>query len=393
MDKNLRQILNEIKLEFTTDSDYLLQYYTYKDFIRKENESKKEENFASESRHKAKIIINTPNNTETAELELNIQRDVIIMVYIDTQSGQDSVALLTALTNLIKSGKLEQIINSNYNVRIVRIYIQTETEVTYALYADDSLLLEKNTIRVVSPLHALLAAIKSILVIRMKEFVEANKLFYGGMLFIVAIYVSLSSDFARKLVVKLASEFSKLNKTLKNYNEVLLTQVKQSILDDKKEQIYKSLSDKLNKGEITEDEFNTKLDEQYSKLSNTPDKSSIIAVYTLFALAVSLVIFQILGMPLIVQFIMAVTYVAFTNFIEKDNFKNTLIYVATNFEETFKYFITSTDEVALAAKGLIVGWLVIAVLILIKRIKSQKAPSSSFPGPDRILTEIRNRFK
>jgi hypothetical protein len=392
-DKNLRQILNEIKLEFTTDSDYLLQYYTYKDFIRKENESKKEENFASESRHKAKIIINTPNNTETAELELNIQRDVIVMVYIDTQSGQDSVALLTALANLVNSGKLEQLINSNYNVKIVRIYIQKETEVTYALYADDSLLLEKNTVRVVSLLHALLAAIKSILTRRMRQIVNTNKILYGGLLFIVTIYGSLSSDFARKLVVNLASEFIRLNKTLKNYNELILAQVKQSILDDRKEQIKNPLSEKLKKGEITRDEFNTKLDEEYSQLTDTPDKGSIVAVYTLFALAVSLVIFQMLGMPLIVQFIMAFTVTTFTAFIEKDDFKNTLIYIAVNFEETFKYFITSTDEVALAAKGLIAGWFVIAVLILVKRIRTQKEPSSSFPGPDRILTEIRNRFK
>jgi hypothetical protein len=396
MDKNLRQILNEIKLEFTTDSDYLLQYYTYKDFIRKEQEEgvKAVTKNNDISIKKTRVIINTPDNTETAELELNINKDVTIMVYLDTRSGQDKYALLIALANFVKSGKLEEIINSNQNAKIVRIYIQKETEVTYALYADDTLVLEKNTIRVVSPLQAVLATVVSILRYSIQAILIISSLALSGLLFIVTLYVSLSSDFARKLVAKLVSKFNKLNKALKADKQIILLQAKNNIQKFNEHIAKKDLEEYRKKfPDVTDEEFEKMKDNKLKNVSNIPKKESIIAVYTIFALAISIIIFQILGMPLLGQIAIILLYMVFMIAVSKfqDDPYSTAVYVITNFEETFKMVVKDTSIDAILLKGLLAGSILFAITYAIK-IKNQK-PSSNFPSPDRLLTEIQTRFK
>jgi hypothetical protein len=395
-DKNLRQILNEIKLEFTDESDYLLQYYTYKDFIRKEQEDgaktvTKNDDISSK---KTRIIISTPDNTESAELELNINRDVTIMVYLDTRSGQDKTTLLLALANFVKSGKLENIINSNQNAKIVKIYIQNEYEVTYGLYASDSVLLDKNTVSVSSDTPPLMGTTISILRNTSNFVLSISTIALSGILFAIVLFAGLSTKFAKELAAKAYIKFSKFNAFLKDKRQELDQKAQTDIQERNFEEQSKKaeeLQEKYNKGEISKQDYvKMAQDIELKAYESKPKESSIIAVYALFALVITLILFQILGMPLLAQIAMILVYLILTKYFIQDNLWDTAKYVIANFGETFNMVVKSTSKEALILKGTMVVIFIGAIYYAIK-IKNQKPPAS-FPSPDRLLTEIQTRF-
>jgi hypothetical protein len=203
-DQYLKNIIEEVKLEFAT-GEYILDYYSQMNSIKQEN--KETDNSNHKNKAKIRIMLGnsvdiTSNVLEYADLELNINKDITVIVHLMPHSTYDASILISTLAEFVKSGKLDSLINSAHEAKLIRLFIQNNYEVSYIIYNEYNEVLAQNTIKVVEQKRTIVTILTAILVFILKAGIITAS---AGviLLFMIALIRSLSNSFVEKLTNKL----------------------------------------------------------------------------------------------------------------------------------------------------------------------------------------------
>jgi hypothetical protein len=419
-------IINQIKLEFTLDSDYLLNYYTLKPTIKLEAEteidSAKEKNA---TKAKVTIYITKGDKTsavETAELELNIAKPINIEVIVtQADTAYNSAMVLLTLSNFLKSNEIENILRENPNAASIRVAIQKNAVIAYTVYDINGNIIKQNEAKK-STLKKLMlvGAIAIVILIFMKTFLIAafvlTKIVLGIFLFILSILTMLNKTLQNILLTKIspaASKIPRLGKkesylNLEMNNEEFQGKIKDLIDNiDKLLEITTIKLQKSSKMFMENESVNTttNTDITNAQITNTdnsatnteaPNANAIALAFLILAAGTSMLIFKALGMPILIQAIIysiGVLYVAISSKIGVGGLFSAFKYILTNFNDAVNTVIADPTFGVAVVKTTIIGIFAFIIYFIVQRFVNKKAPVGNAPSADRILAEVQAKFK
>jgi hypothetical protein len=419
-------IINQIKLEFTLDSDYLLNYYTLKPTIKLEAETEID-NAKEKNATKAKVTIyitkgDKTNAVETAELELNIAKSINIEVIVtQADNAYNSAMVLLTLSNFLKSNEIENILRENPNAASIRVAIQGNAIIAYAVYDVYGNVIKRYDAKKFTLKKLLMAgAIALIVLIFMQTFLIAafvlTKIIIGIFLFVLSLLTMLNKTLQSILLTKVSPAASKIPRlgrkesylNLEMNNEEFQGKIKD--LTDRINKLLELTTIKLQKSSkmFMENESvntTTNTDNNNAQITNTdnsaantetPNANAMALAFLILAAGTSMLIFKAMGMPILIQaliYSIGILYIAISSKIGAEGLFSAFKYILTNFNDAVNTVIADPTFGVAVVKTTIIGIFSFVIYVIVQKFVNKKAPVGSAPSADRILTEIQTKFK
>lgn len=409
-------IINQIKLEFTLDSDYLLNYYTLKPTIKLEAETEID-NANEKNDTKAKVTIyvtkgDKANAVETAELELNIAKPINVEVIVtQADNAYDSAMVLLTLSNFLKSNEIENILRENPNAASIKVTIQKNAVIAYAVYDVYGNVIKRYDAKKFTLKKLMIAgAFVLIVLIFMKTFIIAaavlTKVVISVFLFVLSILSMLNRTIQNILLTKISPAASKLAHIGKKETYVKLEMNNKEFLDKIEEltnrvtEIAKNApnnpqnNDNINADTISVN--NTTNTDSSATTTETPNANAIALAFLILAAGTSMLIFKALGMPILIQAIIysiSILYVAISSKIGVGGLFSAFKYILTNFNDAVNTVIADPTFGVAVVKTTIIGIFAFVIYFIVQRFVNKKASAGSAPSSDRILAEVQTKFR
>jgi hypothetical protein len=423
------KLLKQAKLEFTLESDYILQYYDYKNFIIQEQENtnipntnnpnndqkpqqnvNRSNNNQNQQQNTNNRINNNPNNNqnqqqnvnnqtpnnqetneqhtqkmevliyvvqdnavnkvETAELELNVVKPVKIEITLYAKTPQEATDVITSLSTLLKREFIDKLIISQANVELIKISIRKNKIISYALYDKNNQLLEQKNFNIDFKQAGVTLLVGSpilalVIWILYKSIILMLKVFA----FIAAhpVFVAIGL-FTIVLLILMNTEWGK------NILARILGQAR-------------SASNKT---------------EAFLKLNNIKLEAADVALtvpylavgfYVLTA-GLAVLIYKMLGMPIMIAAIFYSIFIAINlHSIHWDigNLMVSIKYILTHFNEAFTTVYAAGTPLLMAKTGVVIIFAFVVFTVL-KKIFSKRQPVNP-PDQDKMLAEIQTKFR
>ncbi len=389
-DLALVKLLKQVKLEFTIESDYILQYYDYKNFIVQEQENTNAPNIDTQNNNqnqqqntnnqiannqeineqniqKMEVLIyvvhdNVVNKVETAELELNINKPVKIEITLYAKTPQEATDVITSLSTLLKKDFINNLLSTNSNAKLLQIAIRKNKIIAYTLYDENNQVIEQKNLNINFKQTGLVLLIGTpilalIVFILYKVYLFiTNPLVISIILFTIVLLLLMNTNLGRALLARILGQA-------------------------------RNTSNKL---EVFSNFDNIKL-ENIDVTNNI--QYLAIGFYVLTA-GLALLIYKLLGMPIMVT---AIIYTIITAInlqsIQWDinGLINSIKYILNNFNTAFEKVFGAGSPYVSAKIGVVLIFTYIVFTVL-KKIFSKKQ-SVNPPDQDKMLAEIQTKFR
>ncbi len=385
-DKTINLLLEQVKLELTNDSDYILQYYNVYDIIKLEqennisqqlitnnntiqnnqanqnNQSAIQQINETETNKSAKIKLRVIKNgqvNEEATMELINNKPAEIEIDVHISNVQSITKAIVLLAEKLKSGQFDKILNTHPNAKQIKIDVQENTFV-YTIYDDKSQILEKNQLQNSLNNKTLLGLLGGFILftvvfvfIKLTTII-ANTIAISVILFTIVLLIMINTSFGRQLLAKILN----LARSSKNKTEQYL---------------------------------------EYLKIKTeaaVTDVHMLALGFYVLAAGLALLIYKLLGMPIMTYAIIYTIFILINMHSVGWNFTGlfeAIKYILTNFNTAFtKVFGAGSPWISVKIGiVLIFSYVVMAIL---KKLFAKKQQVAT-PNQDKMLAEIQAKFR